>query len=163
MSYSIDTIITAEVSDEQSKLSREAASNVWKDIASTTQGLIPEDVDRWMQHIIDPVRSSWMEMNHGSNQDAKKKKDGSWKYRTYMPPAFNTALAVAHKGLRAGITNMEGKGKTAVEQEYKDRSKIQKTEMEKFDCMIKNCRKQFENLTQTEKENAVFEYDIMWK
>lgn len=70
------------------------------------------------------AEDEFMSVNYASDANAKHtsgKKQGEWKYRTYLPQAYNSAKSALIKAMEAGI-NPANKGKTAL-----DKARAEKT------------------------------------
>lgn len=71
----------------------------------------------------------FMQINYGNDPDAKHtsgKRNGQWKYRTYLPKGYNTAKLELGKALEAG-TAVTGLGKTAINKARTETTKRERT------------------------------------
>lgn len=99
----------------------------------------------------------YMESYHKDNPDAKKK-DGSWKYRSYLPAAYNTAKSVIGNALEHNIPLSSGgemKGKSALEKEIREAKTSSKDWADRYvlahGC-INRLEKHMEHLSDEEKD-----------
>ena len=75
-----------------------------------------------LQTYTQTAEDAYMSAFHAEDEAARKK-DGSWKYRTYLPAAYSTAKSVIGNALDNGvplIVGGEARGKTALEKATKE-------------------------------------------
>lgn len=88
---------------------------------------IPDQDEPTAQEMFDNVttigENKWFEKNFSDDPDAKKK-NGSWKARTYLPKSYSSAKSVIRKGLGLGTVNEDAViGKTELESLNREASK----------------------------------------
>ena len=89
----------------------------------------PEQQSETFQRECREGEDEFMEVNYGNDVDAKHtagKRNGQWKYRTYLPKGYNTAKLELGKALEAG-TPVTGLGKTAISKARTETTKRERT------------------------------------
>jgi len=159
---SIDTIVTAAVSQQQGDLSKESAGSVWDDLRVSSVGHSRED---WLYQVVRPVEDAYMEKYHAGDPKAKKS-TGTWKYRTYMSNSWSSAKSVVAQGLEMQI-DMGNLSKSQTEKAIKaankaltQASRVPKTEVEKFDIVMGTAIKIFAKLTPQERATVVVDWGL---
>ena len=130
-----DAILTADVSDEQSKLSAEAAGMVWSELRNTSV------INFTKQGFIDDLRpheDRFMDERYGHLEESKKK-DGSYKYRKFkyvdkhgnpcvggLPPAWSSAKSVLNRAWDENVNFIAGESKSSVEKRVKEKAAANK-------------------------------------
>ena len=121
----------------QYAVAEESNTNAYKSLADTVvQGNI-HTPDMFLDFVEDGERE-YMESYHADNPDAKKK-DGTYKYRTYLPKAYNTGKSVLKNALECGIPIMvEGEivGKSALEKQIKESREGDSEEKSDYDKAV---------------------------
>ena len=121
-------------------------------------GVVEAGVDSkegMLQHCM-VAEDEYMEEFYGDVSDAKKK-NGDWKYRTYLPAAYSTAKSVIGNALDHGVplvVDGEYRGKTALEAAIKASKEAVLDETTAYDHALNACNiviKEWEYLTSDER------------
>lgn len=78
--------------------------------------------------------TEFMEINYGSDPDAKHvsgKRNGQWKFRSYLPNSYSSSKTELVKGLEAGI-DPAGLGKSDLNKQRTETTKAERTVEEKI-------------------------------
>lgn len=104
------------------KASDEAYADLRDVAVEAFEGAVePEDRALLFADLVSPGEDEFMRVNYDANPDArhaKGKRKGQWKYRTFLPHAYNTAKSALTSGLAAGV-DPTGLGKTDLEKQTK--------------------------------------------
>ncbi len=161
MTLSIDTIIMADVSDEQEKLSKESSGVMFGDLKGSAIGY-GNDRMGW-ELFIRIHEDSWMESkNFGSEA---KKKDGTWKYRTYLPMAWSSAKSVLGNALANDIDITGDISKSEIERKLREHKRAlqpEKSDIVKFDIVMETAKKIYDKLSDEEKRHARDSHSLNW-
>ena len=104
--------------------------------------------DRWTWEKVCRIGEDKFMEEEFWNVPAAKKKDGSWKYRTYLDGSYTSAKSIIGTALEMGIALTDEadqpKGKTALQNEIKEAkgagSESEKTSVEKVQIMLASIR-----------------------
>lgn len=165
MSLSVDTIVTASVSDEQSRLSGMAAGSVWEDIRGSAMSHINKGREHWDDIVLLPIETKYMRERFKGTKEGKKK-NGDWWFRKHLPDAYRTAKSVAGTAMELNVVfsslgKTETEGKIA-EKRLENNPDVPKTEREKFGVVMTTAGMIFRNLTTKEKKDADTLYKLNW-
>jgi len=118
----------------------ESNTNAYKSLAMEIVQANIHTPDMFLDHVEDGERE-YME-SYLADDEAAKKKDGSWKYRSYLPKAYNTGKSVLKNALECGIPIMqdgEVVGKSALEKQIKAEREEGEEEKSDYDKTIIVC------------------------
>lgn len=110
---------------------REAAVDL---IADNAHAMDPPQIAEMFGDVCRDAEDSFMETNYATDPDAKHtagKRNGQWKYRTFLPPAYSSAKTEITKGIEAGL-DIQDKGKSALAKERKAATSTPETDGEKI-------------------------------
>lgn len=112
MSIDLDTIILAEVSEDQLRLSKEANQSVWSALLDTANNSITADN---FLGVLRPYEDEYMEAKYSTVPEARHS-SGQWKYREFgyvssdgkdckggLPPCWSSNKSVLKNGLEFGV------------------------------------------------------------
>jgi len=114
------------------------------------------------------AEDEFMEVNYGNDPEAKHdkgKRKGEWKYRSYLPQAYNTAKSALKNALEAGV-DPSGFGKTELEKETRKVTTVKKTPDELLAAAVELVIKRFDNAGPTAQHDAInklrnkFEFNV---
>lgn len=152
-----DTIIKASVADDQHALADEAGSNVFGDLAgSATSATVRKE---W-EESIRPFEDQYM--NEQVTAPDKIKKNGEYKYRTFLPKAWSSAKSVVGQAIEYGIVLNADSKKTATEENIKVAKNLlnPKSQKQRFDIVMGTARKIANKLGSTEIDELSEKYGI---
>ena len=176
---SIDTILTAAVSDEQADLSQQAEGSMWDDMRGDAISYVAADgwdAYGWLNHVR-VFEDEYMTYAYDTIPAAKKK-DGSWKYREFnyvdtagndqkggLPMKWHSAKSVLKNALDRQAVFDSTTGKTQLEKENQAHKKGQdtptpKTEEEKFKIVMETARKIWQKCQATDNDEKSDAYGI---
>jgi len=139
----------------QYAVAEESNANAYKSLADVVVQANIHTPDMFLDFVEDGERE-YMDAYHADNEDAKKK-DGTYKYRTYLPKAYNTGKSVLKNALECGIPIMvEGEivGKSALEKQIKESREgdsEEKTDYDKALVVVETLAKIYDKLSSDEK------------
>ena len=144
----LESIIQFEVSKESDA---QAYNSLGQTVASHSI------IDRYILNSFCRVgETDFMEKFH-HNTDGARKKDGSWKFRTYLPAAYSSAKSVLGSALDAGIPILDSegkvKGKSALQKSiktHKDTTTEEKSNVDKAQIMLRSVIKIIKKCNSTE-------------
>lgn len=148
---SYDTIITASVSDDQSKLSAESGQTVFGELAESTAGQSDRSV--W-ENGLRQFEDKYMDEYFGA-EPAAKKANGDYKYRTYLPKAWVSGKCVCGQAITLNIPINENSAKTDTELKIKEAKALldPKSAKQKFGDVMGTARKLYFQLHANAKRN----------
>lgn len=115
-----------------SKVADKDAFNDLRTVAEKVAVMFPSDASMQASVFNDECRSGeteFMEVNYSTDPDAKHtngKRNGQWKFRTYLPKSYSSAKCEIGKALEAGV-DVAGLGKTAIKKERTSVTKQERT------------------------------------
>jgi len=100
--------------------------------------------------------TKWMEKHFSDDENAKKKRSGEWKYRTYLPKAYSSAKSVVRNAIESVVLSTEEVvPKTETEKRIREAREVSKDPITKreheFESAIEKARIALEGL-----QNEVF-------
>jgi len=170
MSTLFDAILTADVSDEQSKLSAEAAGLVWGELRDSSMKVWSR---QGFADLLKGDEDKFMEQKYASFPESKKK-DGTWKYRKFnyvdtagqrqtggLPPAWSSSKSVINRAYDENVQVVYDMSKTQVEALTKAavlEKEPQATDWEKLEGVIRTAKRIYEKLSLSDQDRARIQY-----
>ena len=165
MSLSVDTIVTASVSDEQRRLSSVAAGSVWEDLRASAMGHKAKGRTHWDEVILLPIETKYMRERFKGTKEGKKS-NGDWWFRKHLPDAYRTAKSVAGTALELDVV-FSTLGKTETEKKIAEKRAesnpdLIKTEPQKFEIVMSTAVMIWDKLTVKEQQTAAKAHQLNW-
>lgn len=133
MTFSIDTIITASVADEQSDLANQAGDSVFADLREVIN-TYSCNTREFFEQLLEGTEVEFME----TYLPNEKFKDGSWKF-SKLPVKYRSAKSVLSTALDAGVNIPAEIGKSALEKVVKETKPLTAQQAQK--ALIAACKK----------------------
>jgi len=82
--------------------------------------------------------TKWMEKHFSDDENAKKKRSGEWKYRTYLPKAYSSAKSVVRNAIESVVlSTAEVVPKTETEKRIREAREVSKDPITKREIAFK--------------------------
>ncbi len=113
---------------------RDVAVSLIKSAGQSGVRVEPQELANDFNECCHEAEVEFMEINYANDPDAEHtagKRNGQWKFRTFLPGAYSSAKTELGKGLEAGL-DVEDKAKSALTKERKAATTTPETDGEKI-------------------------------